>query len=155
MRTLRALALASALIALGACGDSGGGDAANDRTGDREDASAEADVPSDGKDEAEAPAVAGADDDGAPAVASSPSEEIRALLIGRWTDNGDCADATAIREDGSFASPSAGEGRWTLESEYLTLAGDRETIELAVQEIDRSAMATVNPMGRIGDWTRC
>ncbi|MBC7985115.1 MAG: hypothetical protein H7X93_00360 [Sphingomonadaceae bacterium] len=143
------------MIALGACGGSGGGDATNDSAGDRGDASAEANALPDEKEATETADVADPDDDGASAVASSPSEEIRALIIGRWTDSGDCADATAIREDGSFASPSAGEGRWTLESEYLTLAGDRETIELAVQEIDRSAMATVNPMGRIGDWTRC
>jgi len=153
MRTLRTMAVTAALIALTACG--GGGDVADDNASDREDASAEANAPADGKDEAEGPAVADAANDGASAVASSPSNEIRALLIGRWTDSGDCADAIAIREDGSFASPSAGEGRWTLESEYLTLEGDRDTIELAVQEIDRSAMATVNPMGRIGDWTRC
>lgn len=155
MKTITAFAIASALLALAACGDSGGSETANDGVSDREDVSAEANAPADGKDEAEGPAVADADDDGASAVASSPSEEIRALLIGRWTDSGDCAAATAIREDGSFVSPSAGEGRWTLESEYLTLEGDRDTIELAVQEIDRRAMATVNPMGRIGDWTRC
>ena len=88
------------------------------------------------------------------ATASSPSAEIRALLIGRWAEDGNCAAATEIRADGTFAAPS-GSGRWTLESEYLSMSGNRDEPELAVQEIDGREMATVNPNGHIGHWTRC
>ena len=76
------------------------------------------------------------------------------MLIGRWTDNRECADATEFRDDGSFTSP-VGNGRWVLEREYLTLSGAGPDAEVAIQVIDRQAMETISPMGRIGRWTRC
>ena len=149
---------AAALLALAACGGEGGGEA-NESTANQANNAAGA-APADGKDpaanatnEAAAPAAAEAGEGGR-ATAAAPAG-IRALLIGRWTDNGDCAAATEFRNDGTFTSP-AGAGRWTLESEYLTLAipGAPEG-EVAVQVIDRREMETVSPMGRIGRWTRC
>jgi hypothetical protein len=150
-------AATAVLLGLAACGGEGGGDSNNVSANQAEAANAAA--PAAGKDPAAAnaageaaPPAAGA---GARATASSPSSEIRALLIGRWTDNGDCAAATDFRADGSFTSP-AGAGRWTLESEYLTLAiPGAPDGEVAIQVIDGRAMETVSPMGRIGRWTRC
>jgi len=151
----------AALLALTACGGEGAGEA-NDSTANQANAAAEA-APAAGKDPAAAnatdpaaaPQAAQAGEGGPRATAASPSSEIRALLIGRWTDNGDCAAATDFRNDGTFSSP-AGAGRWTLESEYLTLsiAGAPDG-EVAIQVIDRREMETVSPMGRIGRWTRC
>jgi hypothetical protein len=172
MKTSMAMAMAAAgavLLALAACGGAGGGDAENqagNETGDQaavanEAAGAdEANSTSGGKDAAngtetaQEAAPASSPSDGPSATASSPSAEIRALLIGRWTEGEGCDAATDIRQDGTYSS-AAGQGRWTLESEYLTLTGDGAPIELAVQEIDRSAMITINPMGRIGRWRRC
>ena len=151
MRASMHMAAMAALLSLAACGGDTG--AANDAAGNQTNSAAPepantatADKPAD------APASNGA---GPSATAASPSGEIRALLIGKWTDAGDCAAATDIRSDGSFASTAAGEGRWELSNEYLTLTGSRATVELAVQEIDGGTMTTINPMGRIGRWTRC
>ena len=148
----------AALLALTACGGEGSGEANDSSTNQ---ANAAAAAPADGKDpaaanatEEAAPHAADAGEGGPRATAASPSSEIRALLIGRWTDSGDCAAATDFRADGTFTSP-AGTGRWTLDSEYLTLSGAGPDAELAVQVIDRREMDTVSPMGRIGRWTRC
>jgi hypothetical protein len=151
---------AAALLALAACGGEGAGEADNNMTNAANNA-AEA-APAAGKDPAAAnatdqaaPPAAQANEGGPRATASSPSGEIRALLIGRWTDNGDCAAATDFRNDGTFSSP-AGAGRWVLESEYLTLTiPGAPNGEVAIQVIDRREMETVSPMGRIGRWTRC
>lgn len=147
----------AALLGLAACDGEGAGDANNSIANQAEAANAAA--PAAGKDPAAAnsagEAVPSANDAGARATASSPSGEIRALLIGRWTDNGDCAAATDFRADGAFTSP-VGAGRWTLESEYLTLSiPGAPDGEVAIQVIDGRAMETVSPMGRIGRWTRC
>ena len=93
---------------------------------------------------------------GPSANASSSSDEIRALLArsAAGSDSGDCSIAIDIRDDGSFVSP-AGPGRWTLDNEYLTLTGEGRDMAFAVQEIDPTRMATVNPRGRIGRWSRC
>lgn len=155
MTTKSMAAGTAALLMLAGCGGPGGG-ATNNQTANPANAAAEATNVVAGKDPAadQAAATAANPGTGPSATASSPSSEIRSLLIGRWVEGGDCAGATEIREDGTFTSP-AGSGRWTLESEYLTLAGAGPSVELAVQVIDRSAMETVNPMGHIGRWTRC
>jgi len=152
-------AAAAALLALAACGGDGG-EAANESAANQADAAPGANEAAGGKDpanetaagDAAPPAAAG--EAGPRATASSPSGEIRALLIGRWTDSGDCGDATEFRADGSFTSP-VGAGRWTLENEYLTLSGAGPNAEVAVQVIDRQVMETVSPAGRIGRWSRC
>ena len=158
MRTM-IVAATAALLALSACGGHEAGDA-NESTANQANAAAEA-APAGGKDPATAnatneaaPPAAEAGEGGPRATAASPSSEIRALLIGRWTDNRDCAAATEFRADGAFTSP-VGAGRWTLESEYLTLSGAGPDAEVAIQVIDRREMDTVSPMGRIGRWTRC
>ena len=159
MRTM-ILAATAALLALSGCGGEDAGDAneaanvtANQAGNAAEAAPAAADKDPPSDNAAGDAAESGAD--GPRATASSPSGEIRALLIGRWTDDGDCATATDFRADGSFTSP-VGAGRWTLESEYLTLTiPGAPDGEVAIQVIDRRAMETVSPSGRIGRWTRC
>ena len=151
------LTATAALLALSACNGSDDG-AANNAAAGPANAAAPA-APAGGKDPAGATAngqdaTTPSAEGGPRATAASPSGEIRALLIGRWTDSGECDAATDFRADGTFTSP-AGNGRWTLESEYLTLSGAGPDAEVAIQVIDRAAMETVSPMGRIGRWTRC
>ena len=154
------LAATAALLALSACGGEDAGDANETAnvTANQANTAAEPVPAAGGKDPPADNAAGDAAESGADgprATAASPSSEIRALLIGRWTDNGDCAAATDFRADGSFTSP-VGAGRWTLESEYLTLAiPGAPDGEVAVQVIDRRGMETVSPSGRIGRWTRC
>ena len=160
MKTMT-LAATAVLLVLAGCGGAGDSEANNVAAGPAnaaEPANAaggDKDPPDEAANGQNAAASTPAGADGARATAASPSSEIRALLIGRWTDSGDCASATEFRADGSFTSP-LGSGRWTLESEYLTLSGvGPDDAEVAIQVIDRQAMDTVSPMGRIGRWTRC
>ena len=157
------LAAAAAALGLTACAGSVEENMVNEAD-EQANVAAEANGSAGGKDPAAADANAaeaaapGASDDkegGPSATASSPAAEIRALLIGRWADGGNCAGGTEFRDDGTFTSADAGTGRWEQSNEYLTLTGDRATVELAVQEIDRTDMVTINPQGRIGRWTRC
>ena len=157
------VAAAAAALGLAACTAGSVEENMVDENGSEANVAAEANASEAGKDPAgaeanaqEAPASANEAKEGGPsATASSPAAEIRALLIGRWTDGGNCAGGTEFREDGTFTSADAGTGRWEQSNEYLTLTGDRATVELAVQEIDRSDMLTINPQGRLGRWTRC
>ena len=159
---MKAMLAAAAALGLAACGGSGNENTVN-AGGNQANAVAEANASSDGKDpaatdanaEAAATPASEAKEGGPSATASSPAAEIRALLIGRWTDGGNCAGGTEFRENGTFTSADAGTGQWAQSNEYLTLSGDRATVELAVQEIDRSAMVTINPQGHLGHWTRC
>jgi hypothetical protein len=168
-KSVATAAAGAALLALAACDGAGSGDTENQAGNDTADQAAvaneiavadEANSTVGGKDAANGAetgqdaAPASTSGAGPSATASSPSAEIRALLIGRWSEGDGCDAVTDIRQDGTFSS-TAGQGRWTLESEYLTLTGDGAPIELAVQEIDSSAMITINPMGRIGRWRRC
>ena len=147
---------AAALLALGACGGQDAGEA-NNSSANEANVAAEVAPPADNDSvagNATNEAAADAGEGGPRATASSPAG-IRALLMGRWTDNGDCAAATEFRDDGTFTSP-VGAGRWSLESEYLTLTiPGAPNGEVAVQVIDRREMETVSPMGRIARWTRC
>lgn len=155
------LAATSVLLMLAGCSGTGDGEA-NDMVAGPTNLAEPVNAADGGKDPADDSAGGGdaaentaSGGEGARATAASPSGEIRALLIGRWTDSGDCASATEFRADGSFTSP-VGAGRWTLESEYLTLSGaGPDDAEVAIQEIDRREMATISPTGRIGRWTRC
>ena len=156
------VAAAAAALSLTACAGSVEENMV-DENGSEANVAAEANASEAGKDpagaEANAPEAAPggneAKEGGPSATASSPAAEIRALLIGRWTDGGNCAVGTEFRDDGTFTSADAGTGRWEQSNEYLTLTGDRATVELAVQEIDRTDMLTINPQGRLGRWTRC
>ena len=146
-------AATAALLALAACGGEKAGDANLSSANQSQDAAGPGPAAA-ARDPAAPPPAEAAVGAGNSATAASPSGEIRALLIGRWTDDGNCAAATEFRADGTFDS-MVGNGRWTLENEYLTLAGAGPDAEVAIQEIDRTEMATVSPTGRIGRWTRC
>jgi hypothetical protein len=159
---MKAMLAAAAALGLAACGGSGDENNVN-AAGNQANVAAEANASEAGKEPAfadanaqeAAPGANEAKEGGPSATASSPAAEIRAMLIGRWTDGGNCAGGTEFRDNGTFTSADAGTGPWAQSNEYLTLSGDRATVELAVQEIDRSAMVTINPQGRIGHWTRC
>jgi hypothetical protein len=116
---MKAILAAAAALGLAACGGSGDENAVN-AAGNQANATAEANSSEPGKDPAAAdanvqeasPPAADAKEGGPSATASSPAAEIRALLIGRWTDRGNCAGGTEFRENGTFTSAEAGTGQW-------------------------------------------
>lgn len=77
------------------------------------------------------------------------------LLAGRWGDNGDCKQDVLLREDGTFQSYTGGEGRWSVESDVLTMAGAGGEVRLRVVELERDRMTVENDDGSIGHSQRC
>ena len=86
-------------------------------------------------------------------AAAAPAVD-RALMIGRWTDNGDCSVATDFAEDGQFRTSSGAGGQWTLAGDRLTLSGET-TLTVQVIAIDRNTIELVNSDGSRGRSTRC
>jgi hypothetical protein len=87
-------------------------------------------------------------------VSAQPVRLDRAFLVGRWTDNGDCADATTFNRDASFLASNGGAGLWHLQDGRLTMTGTR-TLRLGVTAVDRNTVTVVNEDGSPGRSTRC
>jgi hypothetical protein len=77
------------------------------------------------------------------------------LLLGRWTDDGNCKRDIEFRPDGTFRSFTGGEGSWELSGDVLTLSGVNGNFQLRLQSLDPDTMMTVNPQGQLGRSTRC
>lgn len=78
-----------------------------------------------------------------------------ALLVGSWTDDGDCSREIVIRSDGTFRHFNGGEGEWQLDGDVLTFSGNEGSITLRVQSLDQQALVAANPDGTLGRSTRC
>jgi len=87
------------------------------------------------------------------AVSAAPALD-RAYLVGRWTDNGDCSNATEFAESGQFQTSGGAGGSWSLAGDRLTLAGG-QTIVMQVVVIDQNTINIVNPDSSVGRSTRC
>ncbi len=92
----------------------------------------------------------------APAAAQRVPPLTPFFLVGRWTDNGDCARYVIFRSDGTFRSHAGGEGAWRLAGDRLTLTprAGRATV-LRASVIAQSRIAIVNPDGSRGVSERC
>jgi hypothetical protein len=77
----------------------------------------------------------------------------RSQLIGRWTDEGDCAVAITFFADGRFTVPT-GQGRWTLVGERLTFIGGR-TVAARVRSVGNDHILLIHDDGSIGQSLRC
>lgn len=78
----------------------------------------------------------------------------RDFLIGRWTDNGNCAEAVDFFADGRFRTTAGAEGRWTLEGSRLSFIGN-STVTATVHATSRNAITLTHPDGSVGSSTRC
>lgn len=76
------------------------------------------------------------------------------LLIGRWTDNGDCADFVEFAGNGQFTISSGGSGTWRLAGDRLTFTG-ASSVTVRVEPVSRDEVRLVQPDGSIGRSTRC
>ena len=104
-------------------------------------------VPAGGSDRgANGSAAAGA------SAATAPALD-RAFMVGRWTDNGDCGNATEFGENGQFQTAFGASGQWSLAGDRLTLAG-AQTLTMQVV-VDQGTVDIVNPDGSRGRSTRC
>jgi hypothetical protein len=105
---------------------------------------------------AEAPAQAvqaAAAGEAAPAGAT-PGISAEAL-VGRWGDNGDCTKDIVFAGDGTFRSYTGGSGRWSLDGDRVTMAGDGGTFVVQIQSVNDHQLIVGNPDGSFGISQRC
>lgn len=77
----------------------------------------------------------------------------RQMLIGRWTDTGDCADVVTFFPDGRFTVPT-GAGTWTLVAERLTFRG-ASTVGARLRAVGQNRILLIHDDGTIGQSIRC
>lgn len=77
----------------------------------------------------------------------------RTFMLGRWTDNGDCATALLFTPDGGFVTANGGTGLWQLEGDRLTMTG-HDTLTIRVTPIDQNTITVINADGSLGRSTR-
>lgn len=78
----------------------------------------------------------------------------RPLLIGRWTDDGNCGAVVVFHADGRFTVPGGGGGTWTLVGERLTFTGD-QTVGARARAVGDNRILLLHDDGSIGQSIRC
>jgi hypothetical protein len=91
---------------------------------------------------------------GAVGPAPVPVRVSRDYVVGRWTDDGNCADAADFRADGRFFTANGTGGSWSLAGKRMTMTGT-STLTLQIVPIDRNVMNVINEDGSVGRSTRC
>ena len=99
-----------------------------------------------------AAAVNSATADNAAAPAASGTLD-RNFVVGRWSETGDCADATEFRADGTFVFPWGDTGTWQLEGDQLTLSTNTDAMRLT--RISQDQLDAVSPGGSVHHNRRC
>lgn len=90
----------------------------------------------------------------APTAAQSTVPFSAEMLVGRWTDTGDCSDAVDFMADGRFRTTAGAEGTWSLVGSQLTFHGQRSvTARLSAQS--RNSITLTHADGSVGGSTRC
>ena len=97
-----------------------------------------------------APAVATAQ----PKTTAAAPGVTREFLLGRWTDNNNCAEAVDFLADGRFVTTAGAEGRWTLVGNRLTFIGN-STVTAVLTATGRDAITLTHADGTVGHSTRC
>ena len=166
----RTALIAAALLALTGCGLIPGGDTGNDSAGNDSAGNAAA------ENMATANQVGGPSDAGVtrsrsllglngggeglgdktPTAIQAGAQNIPAeMLLGSWSDDGNCKQAIEFLADGSFRAANGEGGRWGLEGDVLTLTGAGGRYQLRITSIDAGRVTTQNPDGTPGQSTRC
>jgi hypothetical protein len=91
-----------------------------------------------------------------PATSTLTPTVDRAFLIGRWTDARDCRESGQFSADGHYTNTAGQNAAWTLEGDRLTLTFEGATPRtLQVSAADQNTLNVVNPDGSTGRSTRC
>ena len=90
--------------------------------------------------------------DNAAAPATSGTLD-RNYLVGRWSETGDCADATEFRADGTFVFPWGDTGTWQLDGDRLTLSSNTDAMRLT--RISQDQVDAVSAGGSTHHHRRC
>ena len=87
-------------------------------------------------------------------AAPAPSGSLdRNYLVGRWSETGDCADATEFRADGTFVFPWGDTGTWQLDGDRLTLSTNADAMRLT--RVSQDQVDAVSPGGSTHHHRRC
>lgn len=86
---------------------------------------------------------------------SGSSLDPRALIIGRWTDDGNCGQDTLFRPNGTFRSINGEEGRWRIQGDELTMSGADLAIHVRIEFEDPDTVMVTQADGSRGRSTRC
>ena len=147
MNGIRNLVVAASLVVLAGCGGS-----ASDGNGNQEETgnAAQGNVTAPSNETAAAENAQQADNAAAPAQSDSLD---RNYLVGRWSETGDCADATEFRADGTFVFPWGDTGTWQLDGDRLTLSTNTDAMRLT--RISQDQVDAVSAGGSIHHHRRC
>ena len=149
MKPIAIVMTAAALVALGGCNRSGGtANASVNTAGASNAAAANSAAAKPGDSAGTQSAAAGS------TPAAGANQVDRAYLVGRWTDDGNCANAMELAQDGRFTTKDGGGGLWNLEGDEVTLSGGR-TLSVRVAAIDHNTITIIHPDGSLGRSTRC
>jgi len=77
------------------------------------------------------------------------------LLVGRWSDDGNCKQDFEFLADGTFRTFEGVEGGWSLDGETLTLTGPADPLQVTLRTLDADRLVVVNADGTTGQSTRC
>jgi uncharacterized cupin superfamily protein len=147
MNGLRNLIVAASLFALAGCGGS-----APEVNGNQEATGNQTQV-NEAKPSSETAAVeneAAAENAAAPATSNTLD---RTFLVGRWSETGDCADATEFRADGSFVFPWGTGGTWQFEGDPPH--AEHQHRLYAPHRISQDQLDAVSPGGSVHHNKRC
>jgi hypothetical protein len=76
------------------------------------------------------------------------------LIPGRWTDDGDCANAMTFQNNGTFTLPNGRGGRWTLVNERLSFIG-QSTVIARVRAVGNDRIILIHDDRSLGQSIRC
>jgi hypothetical protein len=79
----------------------------------------------------------------------------RDFLVGRWSDDGNCASTSEFFADGRWTAANGGTGNWSLVGNQLVVTGPSGAASVQVTAVDRNVMALQTPDGTTGRSTRC
>ena len=78
------------------------------------------------------------------------------MILGHWSDDGDCSRGVLIRPDGTFMSlDHDAEGEWMLNGDRLTFSGIGGEFELRLLDVEPEGMTLTRDDGSIGYSVRC
>lgn len=87
---------------------------------------------------------------GGPGGAVDPS-----MLVGRWGDNGSCAQVIEFFANGTFRAANGGTGNWRISGDRLTMSGGSRSITLRLVEVTARRVRAQDQSGNIGESIRC
>lgn len=164
MRAMRYAAVAAIGAILASCGPLGTAGKTDDERSARRSAAAPAAAAGQAKTGPANPAggdgtgLANVDSGAVRASAAVNDEAViidRAYLLGRWTDTGNCDNATDFSPDGRFRGFDGTIGIWNVAADRLTVTTAQRTVTMQIVPVDQNRLTVVNADGSLGQSTRC